>query len=449
MAARGRDFVRLVTALSFFAAAAATSLAGTPTSSAKALHDEGLAALRRRAAEPARQALKQLSDRHASSGHTHLLAGHCALVLEGNAARAEALYERACTSFASEGRADDDDAAEALHAFGRLFRQQSRWEEADAKYAAAVALRPADMTLKEEALFVRAKRLVVSFASGEGEEGADGGDGGDAQLREAASCFERGAASASALWRPHFAREAGHTRGLCGDAAAATRHYELALTLGALPDRSALADSLQTLAAHHEKRADLVAAAAFLRSARDAFAAAALATGADDADDAACKKVAAAHVRHAFAIEALYALGERRNECSGVAPSSSTTAAAAIVVGGGDGGGVAASARDALPLELATAAASYEAAIAVRPSVAAAYDGLACLLLGTSRLANYGATHAAALNAAEARTLLLAAQRIGADETQTAEEERWRLSDALSSWATLMRRRRRWLRGRA
>ena len=98
----------------------------------RAYYDEGLSHLRARSAERAREQLSQLEALHPSDGHTSLLRGHCALMLEGDATHAEELYARA---LADGGEVQ----VEALHAFGRLYRQQQRWEEADERYAAAVA----------------------------------------------------------------------------------------------------------------------------------------------------------------------------------------------------------------------------------------------------------------------------------------------------------------------
>ena len=360
------------------------ALSASSAPSPKALHDQGLAALRRRSADSAQEALKGLREEYASSGHTHLLAGHCALLLEGNAARAEMLYEQASTAFSASGASDDDEAAEALHAFARLYRQQQRWQESDDKYVAAVALRPDDTALAEEALFVRGKCLLAS----------------DEGLKAAVDVFERGFHAASAAWKPHFAREVATAHGLSGDPELAARYYKQALALGALRDHSAIGEALQTLAAHHERHnSDLAIAAAFLRNARDAFASSAKEANIEAAE-------AAAHLRHAQVSEALYALGERgsnRSEARGSgddhgdAPSSSA-------------------ARDALPTDLHPAVTSYERALALAPNLAAAYDGLASLLLGTSRLTNFGATHAAALNVAEAERLLLAGGEAAATE---------------------------------
>ena len=340
-------------------------------SAAKALHDNGLAALRQGAKSNAREALQVLTLEHGSSGHCHLLAGHCALLIEGDPANAESLYGRAQTAFDEAGSAQE--RAEALHAFGRLYRQQQRWEEADVKYSAAVSLHASDASMAEEALFVRGKRLLVT-----GE-----------RFDEAARCFEAGLKRASAPWKPHFAREAASTRGLCGDAAQAAQHYELALSLGAVASHFAVGESMQTLAAHHEQAngGNLSLAAEFMRGARDAYEL--------SASSASGSHGQASHLKHARAIEALYALGERWK-------------------GGSDGisGGSSAEHEDALPPELEQAAASYLAAMVLNPACAAAYDGLASLLTGTSRVTNFGAAHAAALNAENGQRLLHAAQRL-------------------------------------
>ena len=347
--------------------------------SAKKMHDEGLALLRRRSVGPAREILSRLVDNHPTCGHTHLLAGHCALLLEGDAARAETLYEQASAAFEGES---DTERAEALHSFGRLFRQQQRWDEADIRYAAAARLQPSRADVLEEALFVRGKRLAA----------AD-------DAASAATQFEAGLRTASAQWKPHFAREAGDTRGLCGDETSCARHYEMALELGALPDRAAIGELLSTLAVHHEQKQDLVLASSFLRAARDAFASqrssAARQSGA---------AAAAAHLRHAQTLEALYALGER-GEGSDAGGGGKRS-------GGGDGSSSVTQLQDPLPAELDAAAASYEAAIRLNPSLASAYDDLASLLLGTSRLTNFGATYTAALNVPAASQLLMASQRL-------------------------------------
>ena len=345
-------------------------------SAAKALHDNGLAALKQGAKSKAREALQALTTEHGSSGHRHLLAGHCALLLEGDAANAESLYGLARTAFEETGSADE--RAEALHAFGRLYRQQQRWEEADENYTSALSLRSSDSSLAEEALFVRGKRLLHT-----GE-----------RFDEAASCFEQGLEMASAPWKLHFAREAASTRGLCGDAAQAARHYELALSLGAVASHLAVGESMQTLAAHHEQAngGNLSLAAAFMRVARDAYARSASSSSAAASGS---KGHAASHLKHARAIEALYALGERwKEECERT------------------GAGEGSADHDELAPELEQAAASYRAAIALNPSHAAAYDNLAALLLGSSLMTNFGAAHAAALNAEEGRRLLREALRL-------------------------------------
>jgi hypothetical protein len=70
--------------------------------------------------------------------------------------------------------------------------------------------------------------------------------------------------------------------------------------------------------------------------------------------------------------------------------------------------------EDELPPGLEAAAAHYRKAIELHPRLAAAYDGLATLLLGTSRLANFGAPSAAALNTDEALSLLQTAASLAA-----------------------------------
>ena len=121
------------------------------------LHDEGLSHLRKRAAQPARALLLQLEAEAPEHGFTQLMRGHCAWLLDGDVERAESLYEAACDTFG-----EDDGAAEALHAVGRLCRQQQRWQEADVHYRRATTLRPAHSDLAEEALFVRGKCLVLT-----------------------------------------------------------------------------------------------------------------------------------------------------------------------------------------------------------------------------------------------------------------------------------------------
>ena len=54
--------------------------------SPRALHDRGLNALRSRSSGATREILAHLIERFPESGHTHLLAGHCALMLEADAA---------------------------------------------------------------------------------------------------------------------------------------------------------------------------------------------------------------------------------------------------------------------------------------------------------------------------------------------------------------------------
>ena len=222
------------------------------------LHDEGLMHLRKRAAQPARALLSQLEAEAPDHGFTRLLRGHCAWLLDGDVDRAEQLYEAACESF-DDG--DNDGVAEALHAVGRLCRQHQRWHEADEHYQRAASLRPSHSGLAEEALFVHGKRLLIT-------------EGG---LADAAAAFERGAATASEAWRPHFTLEAAHARGLLGDAAAAAEHYESARSLGVLRgSATASGDLLATLAVHHEREhGSLETAAAFVRTARHAFGTAA------------------------------------------------------------------------------------------------------------------------------------------------------------------------------
>ena len=351
---------------------AAAGEASRPAIEPRRLHDEGLLHLRTRSVGDARSLLARLEAADPGHGFTQLLRGHCALLLDGDANRAEALYEQARATF--DG--DSDGMAEALHAVGRLCRQQQRWEEADEHYAKAVVLRPSNAALAEEALFVRGKTLVLT-------------EGG---MREAAEAFELGLSTASDAWRPHFAREAAHARGLCGDAAAAASHYALAR----MPNASVVGDLLSALAAHHERECyDVPTAAAFLNEARRAFAKAV--SGADAVGDGALA-AADVHLRLAGVIEALHALGER-GDGEEEAPSRRRKSSAAD--GGAD-----------LPAGVRAAAASYRAAIALQPSSIAARDDLAALLLGTSRVCNFGATNAAALNAEEAETLLTEAHRL-------------------------------------
>ena len=347
------------------------------------LHDEGLQHLRKRSAAPARALLSQLEAAAPDSGFTKLLQGHCAWLLEGDVTAAEVRYESACAAFDT---IDRDGTAEALHSSGRLMRQQQRWQEADEFYARAVTLRPSSAALAEEALYVRGKKLLLT-------------EGG---MAPAAEAFERGLKDASAAWKPHFAQEAAHCRGLCGDAVAAARHYRVALELRALPNASVVGELLSTLAAHHEREhLDIPTAAAFLHAARDAFNDARCAVEAKPALEV--DAVARSHVRLAQTNEALHALGER------ISSSTTADAAADADADAGDADGALGS------VLLRAAAQSYRAALAVQPNLISAHDDLAALLLGTSRLCNFGAAHAAALNRRAATALLREAERLEFD----------------------------------
>ena len=362
------------------------SLGASLSRDARVLHDDGLALLRRRQAP--REQLEALEREHPAASYTSLLRGHCALLLQGDAAKAEAHYGDAASSCDDE---DEEGRTDVEWSFGRLYRQQQRWEEADAHYLMAFKLRPMRTGLVEERAFVMGKRQLVV----------------DGAMSDALLTFERGLSIANEMWRPHFAREAAHCRGLCGDAAMARTHYETALELGAIRDRASIGELMSALAAHHERNHDLVTASDFLSGAKDAFFAQTATTTGTDAS-AAAAAAAAAHLRHAQVIEALYALGERdRNVTSGTTVSNARTNE-----GAADG--------DDLPAELAAAATSYRAAIGLKDDLVAAYDNLAFLLSGTSRLTNFGAAHAAALNTAASSELLMRAKVLAARRPSTA-----------------------------
>ena len=348
------------------------------------LHDEGLSHLRQRAVEPAKALLASLEASAPEHGFTRLLRGHCAWLVDGDIDGAEMLYDEACAFFSAGG--DDDDKAEALHAVGRLCRQQQRWTEAHAHYDMAVALRPNSGALAEEARFCRGKHLLLT---------PDG-------LREAATCFAGGVESASRAWQPHFAREAANAYGLCGDAGACNAYYERLLELRALPNASVVGELLATLAAHHEREAnDIPTAASFLHAARRAYMRAA--TGGVD-ETASEVAYAMAHLRAAQTTEALFAVGEAVAD----SPDASTMAR-------GEESSTADDDDDddsSLPPTLRSAAASYRAALALQPTMLAALDDYAHLLMGTSRLSNYGAAHAAALHTTKAKGLLSRAQQV-------------------------------------
>ena len=302
--------------------------------------------------------------------------------------RTTASDEQACTA-----------SADVHHAFGRLFRNQERWAEADVRYEAARKLLPSSMALEEEGLFARGKRLLVDDAPA-----------------EAAVAFERGLALSSALWRPHFALQCAHAHGLCGDLDAALEHYEAALRLHALPSRSQLPSLLSTLAVHHEKLHDLDTASRFLRAACNLWCASIgdepppsrTAAGSEPHASEVRAATALTHIKVARALEGLYALTGTSSSTANLTNLTNLTTLTTLraldeIVEVED-----------LPPGLEAAAAHYRKAIELHPRLAAAYDGLATLLLGTSRLANFGAPSAAALNTDEALSLFQTAASLAA-----------------------------------
>ena len=86
-----------------------------------------------------------------------------------------------------------------------------------------------------------------------------------AALADAADAFERGLQS-GAMRGGLTCEEAAHARGLCGDADTAASHYAICVSLKVIPNASVVGELLSTLAAHHEREAqDISTAAAFFR----------------------------------------------------------------------------------------------------------------------------------------------------------------------------------------
>ena len=372
---------------------AAAARSSTPSAQCAQLHDEGLQLLKQRQASGARTVLARAEKLDPSAAHVLLLRGHMALLVDRDFDAAERLYERAAI------RAPGEAACE--HAFGRLLRSQERWQEADVRYAAAMALQPDDERLSEEGLFVRGKSLLI----------AD-------DPKAAAAAFAQGRRVASPPWQPHYCKELGHSHGLCGDVDAAIEHYEAALALRAIPDRSVLASVLHALAAHHERLQSLDVAVGFLGASRTMLGLVA------KQPQATAAASATTQLKLARAAEGLYALGAPVEDDGNVATASRASAEDADLPAGdntlppvdnnlppGD---------DNLPSGLAAAASHYEAALRLDPSSTAAYDGLAGVLLGTSTLANYGAPDAAALNTGRASALLEAAAAAAAADAMAA-----------------------------
>ena len=388
----------VVTSLTLVAATGSTHRA---PHGAKQLHDDGFAHLRERSLVEARELLRQAESLHPSAPHTQLLRGHCAMADRNLDAALDAYEQADQSTFKLRTTASDEQActasADVHHAFGRLFRNQERWAEADVRYEAARKLLPSSMALEEEGLFARGKRLLVDDAPA-----------------EAAVAFERGLALSSAPWRPHFALQCAHAHGLCGDLDAALEHYEAALRLHALPSRSQLPSLLSTLAVHHEKLHDLDAASRFLRAACDLWCASIgdepppsrTAAGSEPHASEVRAATAMTHIKVARALEGLYALSGTSSSTANLTNLTNLTTLRALdeIV----------EVEDELPPGLEAAAAHYRKAIELHPRLAAAYDGLATLLLGTSRLANFGAPSAAALNTDEALSLLQTAASLAA-----------------------------------
>ena len=325
------------------------------TRAAKALHDEAFAHLRRRDLRPAQALLQGLQEQHAGSSHCLLVEGHCALIGAGDPRAAEALYERG-----ARAAIEDLDTCDAMHAMARLCRIEERWEEAEAHYTAALALRPDCPDLSQEGCFAHAKRLVLS-----------------GQPAAAAAEFEAGLATAGAEWQPHFARERAAARALGGGAVrTVVREYREALRLGGLPSELALGETLSTLATHAEAEAEHGAAAAraraaeYLQQARRAFAACSHDGGGGDG----AATAATACFRLGQTLEALRALGEDpEGEAEGDGDGDGDGD------DGGDGGdGVAVAELAArLPGTAASArraALAYGRAIALAPTMGAAYE---------------------------------------------------------------------------
>ncbi|KAL1530038.1 hypothetical protein AB1Y20_000963 [Prymnesium parvum] len=327
-------------------------LASEPHDSPRALYANGLACLRRREPTGARGALLRLRELHPHSAYCALLEGHCYLMLEKDEHEAAAQYSQA------ERIAQDAvDVAEAKHAIGRLHRMCGRWDDASRSYREAHALLPDNPEFEQELLFAQAKvHLLVG------------------QLKEATRTLERGIELADHAWKPHFTRELAHAAGLSGDYEAAAQYFEAARLLGGVPGHTAVAQALRALAAHHEA-SDVAVSAGFLCAATHAFAASLEESG------AAHTSSAHAHLQLAETLEALHALGEAK---SPLQPHCSAGC-------------------------LADARCHYEQALTLNPQMVEAYDGLGRLLLGVSRLANFGAVHAAALNVDEAERLLATA----------------------------------------
>ena len=409
----------VVTSLTLVAATGSTHRA---PHGAKQLHDDGFAHLRERSLVEARELLRQAESLHPSAPHTQLLRGHCAMADRNLDAALDAYEQADQSTFKLRTTASDEQActasADVHHAFGRLFRNQERWAEADVRYEAARKLLPSSMALEEEGLFARGKRLLVDDAPA-----------------EAAVAFERGLALSSAPWRPHFALQCAHAHGLCGDLDAALEHYEAALRLHALPSRSQLPSLLSTLAVHHEKLHNLDAASRFLRAACDMWCASVgdepppsrTAAGSEPHASEVRAATAMTHIKVARALEGLYALTGTSSSTANLTNLTNLTTLRALdeIV----------EVEDELPPGLETAAAHYRKAIELHPRLAAAYDGLATLLLGTSRLANFGAPSAAALNTDEALSLLQTAASLAASE-QPARATAGAAAAAIPSTAT-------------
>lgn len=389
--------VRMFVQLCCFCALLPTILAASMHESPRDMHARGLAHLRRNERAAARDVLERLRETHPDSPHCALLAGHCCLMLDRSEQEAIVQYQRGeCVAV------EPADVADAKHAIGRLHRMGGRWEAAARSYHEAHSLQPESAEFEQDLLFAQAK---VHLLAG--------------QPREAAAALERGFALAEAAWRPHFARELAHATGLAGDFEGTARHYAIALSLGGVRDHATVGEALSALAAHHEQ-ADVRLAAGFLRGAASAFAAAAGDGSPDGAPDAS-SAAAAAHRRAAETEEALHALGEAAAEGSGGALAS-----------GWEG-------------RLAAAQSHYERALALQPGLVEAYDGLGRLLLGTSRLSNFGAVHAAALHVREAEALLRTAAALdGAPSERPRSEASGGGAQADEEGAKRLAERRRW-----
>jgi hypothetical protein len=171
---------------------------------------------------------------------------------------------------------------------------------------------------------------------------------------------------------------------------------------------------LSTLAVHHEKLHDLDAASRFLRAACDLWCASIgdepppsrTAAGSEPHASEVRAATAMTHIKVARALEGLYALSGTSSSTANLTNLTNLTTLRALdeIV----------EVEDELPPGLEAAAAHYRKAIELHPRLAAAYDGLATLLLGTSRLANFGAPSAAALNTDEALSLLQTAASLAA-----------------------------------